>query len=158
MDARDLQNQYDMVRGNTLAYAKHFPPEMTRIVPDGFNNNILWNLGHILTVQEMLLFFTKEPEHLPQSYLSLFGKDTKPADWPDDVPSVEVIVQHLEEQIGRIKDHFFNRLDENLPQPFKMRGKEISTYGEMIMFSLYHEGMHTGYMMALKRALEKQAK
>jgi uncharacterized damage-inducible protein DinB len=145
--------QYDLVRGITLAVLKKVPAEQADIVPEGFANNIRWNLGHILTVQESCMYgldFT----HLPASYKTLFGPGTKPADWQGEVPSLSALAEQLEEQKERIKRTFGDRLHRELAEPFVLRsGAQMSTLGEMFVFSLFHEGMHIGTINALKKAL-----
>ncbi|MBR8658086.1 MULTISPECIES: DinB family protein [Bacillales] len=144
--------QYDLVRGITLAVLKDLPTEQADIVPEGFSNNIRWNLGHILTVQESCMYGL-EFTHLPASYKTLFGPGTKPADWQGEVPSLSTLAEQLEEQKERIKRTFRERLNQELPQPFVLRNTQMTTLGEMFVFSLFHEGMHISTINTLKKAL-----
>ncbi|MFD0675769.1 MULTISPECIES: DinB family protein [unclassified Paenibacillus] len=151
MTKETLFLQLDLVRERTLQQLDLTSEETADVMPPGYRNTLRWNLGHILTVQENLVFkLCGEPFSLPDEYPGLFNNGTKPADWQTEPPTLELIKQQLAEQTERIKDKLSLRLDEMLPQPFK----GIDTVGGMIGFSLYHEGVHTGYMMSLRKSIQ----
>ena len=37
-------------------YLEHYTLEQLNKVPEGFNNNLIWNIGHIVVVQQMLVY------------------------------------------------------------------------------------------------------
>jgi uncharacterized damage-inducible protein DinB len=151
MMKEDLFLQLDMVRQRTFQQLEGITEETADITPHGYRNTMRWNLGHILTVQENLCFkLAGHPFELPETYPDFFASGTKPADWQTEPPSLETLKAQLTEQSLRIKQKLSERLDEKPPAPF--RG--IDTVGGMITFSLYHEGLHTGYMMAMRKTLQ----
>ncbi|GED53373.1 DinB family protein [Brevibacillus borstelensis] len=157
MNIEHAWDHYDVVRSLTLATLQATKEEQADIVPEGFSNNIRWNIGHVLFTQDALLYGGKAP-HLPESYAALFGPGTKPADWQGELPTLETLNQQLAEQTERIKKEFADRFEEKLPSPFNLRGKaEIDTFGGMFLFSLYHEGMHASTVTLLRKALQNQA-
>ncbi|MEJ8544621.1 DinB family protein [Brevibacillus borstelensis] len=150
-------DHYDAVRGLTLATLQATTEEQADIIPEGFSNNIRWNLGHILFTQDALLYGGKAP-HLPESYAALFAQGTKPADWPGELPTLETLGQQLTEQAERIKKEFARRFEESLPTPFNLRGlAQIETIGGMFLFSMFHEGMHANAVSMLRKALKNKA-
>lgn len=150
-------NQYDLVRGITLATLEHTSEEAANIIPEGFANNIRWNLGHILTCQYMLLY-GPGCKHIPESYAAMFSPGTKPADWQGDIPSLETLAAQFKEQSARIKEKFDPLLHQSLPEPFKLGNKgTIHTFGEMLLFTLYHEGMHMGMISGLRKGIATAA-
>ena len=66
------------------------------MIPEGFNNNIHWHLGHILVAADM--FILKGNEVAPAEFKAFFSNGTKPADWSADVPSVETVLALLQKQ------------------------------------------------------------
>ncbi len=150
-----ISKQYEMIRGFTLTMINHFNEEIINIVPEGHNNNIVWNVGHILVAQDYLLYGREmAAEIVKPGYVEMFNQGTKPADWNGEVPSLATLATELKEQMSRIEKDFGHRWDEPLPKPFVLRpGTEMSTYGEVMMFTLYHEGWHVGYIQSLKRAI-----
>ncbi|MDF2963068.1 MAG: DinB family protein [Paenibacillus sp.] len=147
---QDLFLQMDLIRERTLQQIESVTEETADIIPPGHRNTLRWNLGHILTVHENLCFKQiGAPFSLPETYPALFGNGTKPSDWQIAPPSLETLTLELKQQPLRIKQALSGRLDERLPQPFK----GIETLRGVIGFSLYHEGVHTGIIMSLRKAI-----
>lgn len=145
-----ILHHMDTVREITMSSIEKIPEEIADVVPEGFNNNIRWNFGHIAVVQERLVYHVLgEKLNLPNEYVELFGPGTRPADWKETPPSLEEISTILTEQIARIKEFVPGRLSEKLPTPFQNRmGISFYTLGETLLFSFYHEAMH---METIKR-------
>nr|WP_255518421.1 DinB family protein [Thermoactinomyces sp. CICC 10522] len=65
----------------------------------------------------------------------------------------------MQEQTAQIKDAFSDRLEEMLEKPIQLpNGFKIETIGAVFSFNNTHEGVHMGYMNALKRTIERQTK
>lgn len=145
-----ILHHMDTVRGITIKSLEKIPEEIADIVPEGFNNNIRWNLGHIAFVQERLIYnVLGEKMNLPDEYEEFFSPGTKPADWKGTPPTFLEISTILTEQVARIKEFVPSRFSEKLPTPFTNRmGITFYTLGETLLFSFYHEAMH---METIKR-------
>ncbi|KQL44092.1 hypothetical protein AN963_21930 [Brevibacillus choshinensis] len=148
-----ILDSYDLVRSLTLGALNSTSEEVADIIPAGLNNNIRWNLGHILVTQDFFMYGPSCP-HLPANYLALFAAGTNPANWEGDVPSLATLAAQLEEQKARIKETFGDRFDEKLPQPFQLGKKgTMNTFGELFAFSLFHEGMHMNAFATLNKTI-----
>jgi hypothetical protein len=145
----------ETVRGITEQLIKKIPEEISDIIPNGFNNNIRWNFGHIAFVQEKLIFGLLDEEmSIPKDYEQLFGAGTKPAEWKGTPPSFAEIALILMEQKTRIKEFIPGRLNEKLPTPFTNRGGiTFYTVGETLLFSFYHEALHVETIKRLYRSI-----
>lgn len=145
----------ETVRGITLNSINKIPEEIADIVPEGFNNNIRWNFGHIAFVQEKLVYSVLgEKTNLPSEYEHYFSPGTKPADWTGTPPTLSEICSVLTEQTARLKKFVPGRMAEKLPTPFTNRlGITFSTFGETLLFSFYHEGMHMETIKRLYRSI-----
>ncbi|WP_242877474.1 DinB family protein [Desulfosporosinus sp. BG] len=154
IDLKDfLFNQLKVVRTNTINAVKELSESQVDSVPEGFSNNIRWNLGHVYLVQERFAFgFTQEPIQMPDGFTDLFGKDTKPSEWKIQPPTLSELIKLLDDQTNRIKEKLLNRLDEAVVNPLTMpSGLTLKTIGEFLTFSMYHEGMHVQTIKMLKK-------
>ncbi|MFD1395117.1 DinB family protein [Kroppenstedtia eburnea] len=146
-----LVAQMEMFRGRLHPFLESVSEETADQMPEGFNNTIRWNAGHILTTADGFFGLNM----LPENYKALFWAGTKPADWTGDVPSLEKLDSQLREQEAHMKEKISNQFAEKLPQPIQFpNGFQIHTVGEVAAFCTTHEGIHMGYMNALKRVIE----
>lgn len=143
-----LKNQFDIVRSRLVSRLAELPEVVTETVPEGFPNNIHWNLGHLLLVTERFIFSGNE--QLPAHYSDYFAPGTKPADWNGEAPSVAELLEKAKEQLARIKEIPNERFEEKLPEP--MLGQ--NTVGELTSFAIYHESYHFGQIHAMRRVIE----
>ena len=51
-----LLNRLSEDRVNLLSRTKDLTEKQYNLIPDGFNNNIIWNLGHLLVTGEGMLY------------------------------------------------------------------------------------------------------
>lgn len=132
----------DSIRGITLNTLAEVTEEEADLIPDGFNNNIRWNLGHIAFVQDRVTFHLLEEEMgVPKLYKFLFSPGTSPDKWQFPAPSLEELAAILTKQNKRIQDTFAGRLDEQLDPAFTNgMGLTFQTIGESLLFTFYHEG------------------
>lgn len=126
-------------------------------VPEGFNNNMFWNFGHIAYIQEKLVFqLVGRDLELPNDFETFFAKGTKPEYWVGTPPAYEEVKEALIDQPKRIEAVWKGKLDTPLLQPFtNSTGKTFYTVGETLMFSTYHEALHFNTILRLYRSLKQ---
>ncbi|WP_419880897.1 DinB family protein [Peribacillus sp. B-H-3] len=148
----------ETVRGITENLIKKFPEETADIVPEGFNNSIRWNFGHIAFIQEKLVFGLLGKEGgLPEEYEEFFKAGSKPADWSDAPPSMSEIADELSKQKSRIRSFLESSMDIKFPEPFTNKaGIKLYTSGEAFLFSFFHEAMHIETIKLIYRKISSQ--
>ncbi|MCM3574320.1 DinB family protein [Mesobacillus subterraneus] len=143
-----LFKQFELTRVSFLKNIETITAEQVSVQPEGFNNNIHWHIGHVLTVTEQFMMgFPKKSSHLPANYIELFGNGTRPSEWTGDVPSVDVLRDQLKAQLGRVKEVPASMLDEKLKKPFL----GLETFGELANMALFHEAYHLGQIHAMRK-------
>lgn len=148
MDMSELiKRQFEFTRRAILKDIENASEKNFDVQPEGFNNNVHWQLGHVLVAAENFLFGPSG--QLPEEYGKLFGYGSKPSAWEEDVPSVATLVEQLKEQLNRIKELPDHHFDEKLPEP--VIGN--TTYGELASFTAFHEANHSGQIHAMVRLL-----
>jgi uncharacterized damage-inducible protein DinB len=149
-----LLKQLAAFRHNTLSAVEGLSEEEADFVPEGFNNNIRWNLGHIYLDQyDWLYHKTREDNPAPKHYRELFGYGTKPENWQQTPPTLEELRNRLMEQVQFIEQEFSHRLDQELDEPTELG---MSTFAEVLPRTFYHEGMHMGTIIAIRKAINLQ--
>lgn len=134
-----------------LESVKDLTPAQLNEIPVGFNNNIIWNLGHLIASQQGLCYTRAGIQTcVSDEIITKYRAQTKP----------EVIVTG--EEIATIKNLCVSALDQLEEDynkniftnytPFTTRYDIAITHiDEAIDFLLFHEGLHMGYIMAMKK-------
>lgn len=145
--------QMDFIRMRTLAALDNTTEEMADLIPEGFQNSIRWNLGHIYLSHENLIHsFIKEKGNVPEGFAELFGFNTNPGIWETTPPSLNELRELLAEQPRRLRESFAGRLAQKGEKPFRMTNEiAFETLAEVVSFANWHEGLHQGAITTLKR-------
>jgi hypothetical protein len=127
-------------------------------IPPGFRNNILWNLGHIAVTQQLLHYHrTGQPMRVAEEIVELFRSGSSPADW-SETPRLELVLRLLEELPPTLqRDYRSGRLSTY--NPFTTgAGIHIADIDTAISFNNYHEGIHTGVILCMRRLWSREVR
>lgn len=140
-------------RKNIRFITDNLSPEQLLKIPDGFKNNILWNMGHVIVIQQLLCYRAGGlAVNIAEDLIPILKKDSSPAQWSKP-PGVSTIREKL---IQTAEQFYQDYLDDkfNLDAPYKTKlkmvyGNSIANTREAIIFNNHHEAMHLGIMMEL---------
>lgn len=122
-------------------------------VPDGFNNNIIWNIAHVILTQQLLVYnLSGLPTIASKEMIDSFRKGTRPL---RDLNQAEVdaISNLLFSTIEKTKDDYDSKLFQTYNQYTVTTKNTISNVEEAIEFNNFHEGIHLGYILALRKSI-----
>jgi len=122
-------------------------------VPDGFNNNIIWNIAHVIVTQQLLVYnLSGLPTIASKEMIDSFRKGTRPL---RDLNQAEVdaISNLLFSTIEKTKDDYDSKLFQTYNQYTVTTKNTISNVEEAIEFNNFHEGIHLGYILALRKSI-----
>src|SRR5690606_35803308 len=122
-------------------------------IPEGRDDNILWNVGHLLCSFSRLTYvFSGYPLPIPEHYLGLFGKGTNARDW-NTPPDADDVLRLFEEIPDRAEtDYRQGKFVEYKPLQI-VPGFAINSVPEAVAFHCFHEGLHLGKILTLKESL-----
>jgi len=125
-------------------------------IPDGFSNHIYWHAGHILTVQESLLYRRTNLEmHIPESYLKYFAKGTSPEDFDESIPKISEIIKRLTISLLQIEKDILKYQNEKYDEPVMVSfGMRLTSFADALLALPYHEAYHFGSMKMLQKFLK----
>lgn len=139
-------------RNNIIQKVSQLPAEKRNLIPEGFNNSLHWQLGHLLTVTNMIAFqFAGKDSVIPESYKAFFGSGTKPSDWTQEPPAWDALIEELTSQCKVIEDTFAGKLEE--PLAVKENFAKAETVGEALLINISHESSHAGMINAMLKVL-----
>lgn len=123
-------------------------------VPDGFPNHIAWNIAHTVVTQQLLHYRLSglEPK-MPEELIEAYKKGTGPATATPE--SYRAVMEYLHQAPVDLKEDYqagvfgaFNTYETST-------GIILRNIEGAIAYNHLHEGMHYGYVLALKRAIKR---
>jgi len=153
-----MNYQFEIIRKtrvNVLKMIEGFSINELNKIPEGFNNNLIWNVGHLVAVQQNLCYKQAGlPIIVDETYFDTYKSDTKPDGLANEA-DFEQIKHFLVSTIDQLEVDYHHNLFVNYVTRPTRYNVDINDIDEAITFLLFHEGLHTGYIQALKRALNR---
>jgi formate dehydrogenase maturation protein FdhE len=131
---------------------KHTLEELNAI-PEGFSNNLIWNIAHIIVVQQMLVYKLSDlPMKISDEMVEKYKKGTKPEHKATQA-EVDEIKALLTETIDQTETDFNNRVFKSYQEYPTSTGFTLKNAEDAMAFNYFHEGLHIGVMMGIRKFL-----
>lgn len=138
-------------RNILLKFLENYSLEQLNTIPEGFSNNLIWNIGHIIVVQQMLVYkLSNLPMHISDVMAEKFKKGTKPKHnvTQEEIDEMKLL---LFSTLEKTKTDYNENLFQNYNEFTSMSGFTIKSITDAIEFNNYHEALHTGIMMQIRK-------
>jgi len=151
-----MQSTFDITlssRNILHKFLTNYSLEQLNKVPEGYNNNLIWNIAHIVVVQQMLVYHLSGlPMLVSKEMVEKYKRDTKP-EAPVTEEEVTQIKGLLYTTLEQTQKDFSEGIFKNYNAFTTMTGFNIRNVQEAMEFNNYHEGVHTGIMMRIAKFL-----
>jgi hypothetical protein len=130
------------------------PIDALNKVPSNFNNNIIWNFGHIIAIQQIICYeSSKVHMKLGIEYIKRYGHGTKPHISVSQ-QEIDFLKQHALDTVDELETDFRSNVFNNF-QPYTTGfGVRLNDITDAIKYVSTHESLHLGYAMALKKLVQ----
>lgn len=124
------------------------------LIPAGFNNSILWNIGHVIATQNVLIYGMSGLDFtIPTDFIKRYKKGSSPTEVEHPKVELETIFE-----LGKIADEqlMFDIKEmkfDDYQQYETSFGITLNSFNDALQFNNLHESLHLGYVMAMKRAI-----
>lgn len=130
--------------------------EQLNAIPAGYNNNLVWNLVHLVSVAQNLAYVRAGlPPTVDDRYFSPYLPGTKPEGVVDE-SEIQIIKALFITSMDQFQVDYANDSFRHYSPSAGIRkvyGVEVTNIDEAIDYLVYHEGFHGGYMLSLKHLL-----
>ncbi len=140
-------------RKNLLAILESTPKEDLLKIPQGFRNNIWWNIAHVVVTQQILVYkFSGISMRVSTELVEKFMKGTVPDGTATDAEIKQISEVLVPTIVGTQKD-YETGLFKNF-KPYTTSAKvTLNDINDAISFNNFHEGIHLGSIFALRKML-----
>lgn len=142
---------WDTSRRIYLNFLDTYSLEQLNKVPEGFSNNLIWNIAHVIVSQQKLVYtLSGLPVNISQQMIEKYQNGTKPQEFVSNEEVLEIkkmLFSTLEKTMLDFNAGIFNTFN-----PYQTKtGFHIANLQNAFEFNNYHEGIHLGIMMQIKK-------
>lgn len=133
------------------SYFENYTLEQLNKIPEGFSNSLIWNIAHIVVTQQLLVYkFSGLPMMVSNEMIEKYRKGSKPE---SDVMQAEAdeIKSLLVKTVDQLEVDYNNGIFENYQEYPTSTGFVLKSAKGAIEFNNFHEGLHLGIMMSIRK-------
>ena len=133
------------------AYFENYTLEQLNKIPEGFSNNLIWHIGHIVVTQQLLIYkLSGLPMMVSDAMVEKYRKGTKPEQDATQEEADE-IKELLFDSLHKLEADYNNGIFVNYQEYPTSTGFILKSALGAIQFNNFHEGVHIGFMMSIRK-------
>lgn len=144
-------NIWKTSRATYLKFLENYSLEQLNKIPDGMSNNLIWNIGHIVVSQQGLVYrLSGLPMMVTNEMMDTYKNGSVPTG------------KTTQEEVEHIKNLLISTMNQTISDyesgvfttytPYETKtGFSLQNLDDAIQFNNYHEGIHLGFMMKIKK-------
>ncbi len=151
---QNLTQQFNLLRitrENVLSVIDGLSLAQMHLMPAGFNNNLVWNFGHLVVTQQLLCYkLSGITPQLSPEIIDQYKKGTAPQGTVSQAEFDQLAAQFLS-NVDRLEKDYKEGLFQEFKEYPTSYNVVLNSVEDAIQFNNLHEALHLGSMMALKR-------
>jgi hypothetical protein len=125
--------------------------EQLNKIPEGFSNNLIWNIGHCISSQQVLVYkLSGLPTLASEEFIAKYRKGTKP-EGNVSQDEVDEIRNLLSATLIQTEKDFMNNIFVAYTEYTTSMGFTLKNIQGALDFNNYHEGIHSGIAMSIRK-------
>lgn len=148
-----VEKQFEILKANRLIILKiieNFSLEQLNKIPEGFRNNIAWNVAHLTVIQQLLCYkLSGLKMTVSEEMVEKYQKGTAPGNNMTQ-QELETIKTLFLTQTDQFKEDYSNNIFTEYNAYPTSLNVTLNNIDDAIEFNNFHEGIHLGYILALK--------
>lgn len=149
-----MQKRFDTLlksRQLTLKVIQNLTNEQLNKIPEGFKNNIAWNVAHLLVTQQLLCYkFSGLDCLVSAEMIENFQKGSAPK-YTVTAKDFETIKEQFLQLPVKLDEDYSKEIFKNYNEYTTSVNVTLSNIEDAIDFNLFHEGIHLGVILQLAK-------
>jgi hypothetical protein len=138
------------LRNRLLKFLETYTPEQLAKIPEGFHNNIFWNIAHCVATEQILFYkFSNTPTVVPDDFIDKYKKGTAPTGEIPTLAEIEELKKLLLFTQKQLEENYKKGVFKNYNAYTTSLGYPMNCIEDVFYFNNTHEGMHLGTILAL---------
>ncbi|MGC6525662.1 MAG: DinB family protein [Flavobacteriaceae bacterium] len=137
-------------------FLEQFTLEQLNTVPKGYRNSIYWNIMHVVVTQQLLVYgLSGLPMLIDSQLIEAFRKGTKTEEDASQ-KDVDLLKGLLTSTIEQTQRDYAAGIFTNYTTYTVSTKSTLTNVEEALEFNNFHEGIHLGYILAMKNTIISQ--
>lgn len=146
-------------RNKLLSLVEELTTEELNYIPTGFNNNLAWQIGHLVVSQQILCYRLSGNQFIiEEELIDLYKNGSKP-ERAFTTAEIAQMKHYLLNTIDQLEIDLSNGIFENYT-PYTIStypGLQLANVKDALTFIVSHDGLHYGCSLGLKKLVKLQA-
>lgn len=149
-----MKSTFNVTRVSRQVYDRFFDnytTEQLNTIPAGFSNNLIWNIGHIVVSQQMLMYLASgNTPIVSMELIDRYKRGTRPE---GDATAEEIaeIRSLLFTLVDKSEEDYNAGMFTTYAERKTELGFTLTSIEDAIEFNNYHEATHLGIMMSIRK-------
>lgn len=140
-----------ITRENVLNLIEGLSIDQLNKIPEGFKNNIIWNVGHNLITQQLLHYRLGGAQPIVSDELiDKYRKGSFPEHYVKE-EEITYIKELFLPSVDQLEKDYSNKVFSDYTEYTTSYGANLKSIEDAVTFNTIHEGLHLGVIMALKK-------
>jgi len=122
-------------------------------IPEGFRNNIWWNIAHVMVTEQRLVYkMSGLPMNVSDELVNKFRKGTAPDGNATD-QEIQKVKDLLIATVENTNTDYDKGIFKNFNEYTTSANVTLRNVEDALAFNLFHEGLHLGTILSLQKLL-----
>lgn len=134
-------------------FLENYTLDQLNAIPEGFSNNLFWNIAHVVVTQQLLIYKLSGLSMLVSDELvDKYKKGTKPeqAATQEEVNQIKTLLFDL---IDQTQADYASGVFTQFTEYPTSSGFILKNVNDAMAYNNFHEGLHLGIIMSLKKVV-----
>jgi hypothetical protein len=151
--------EYEILRASRIRLSQLIEKSTSEIlfkIPEGFNNNIIWQIGHCITSQQRHIYMRSGlPMYISKEFEESFKIGSSPDSWKV-TPDVDEVKHLLIDTVNHLESDLESGIFVNY-EPLELPiGFQVKNHVQALQATNYHEAEHRGQIFTYLKLLVKE--
>ncbi len=127
--------------------------QMLRI-PEPHRNSVFWNVAHLMVTQQLLFYrLSGLPLRIEEGWVERYGKGSSASEQVS-AQDIDFVRKNIVSLCEQAQQDFEKGLFKSYKPYMTSTGIELTSLEEALEFSAFHDGIHLGVVLSLKKLVE----
>jgi hypothetical protein len=132
-------------------FLEDFTLDQLNAIPEGFSNNLFWNIAHVVVTQQLLIYkLSGLPMLVSDELVDKYKKGSKPEQAANQA-EVDQIKALLFDLVDQTQADYGSGIFTQFTEYPTSSGFVLKNVKDAMAYNNFHEGLHLGIIMSLKK-------